>query len=257
MFVFDLETRGPGRALTFDAGPCNYPVWTPDGQYIAYSGASTLSWTQAGGGGEVRELAEVNRSPYPWSFSPDGKLLAFTQAEPTIGWQVWTARADNTQGGLRLESPRLLDLGGKGAKSAPAISPDGRLLAYASDETGRNEVYVASFAELRGKWPVSDGGGRWPIFTRDGRLFYLNDARQVVVVEYEFKDERFVKKSQRIWSNKPLAVADFLAPFDVSQDGTRVVGLFDVLGEDKKKQTNVRVVLDVDSALSSKHPLSP
>jgi serine/threonine-protein kinase len=257
MLVFDLDARGGGRPLTFDAGPCNYPVWTPDGEYIAYSGASTLSWTHARGGGEIKELAEANRSPYPWSFSPDGKLLAFTQGEPSGGWQVWTTRADNSQGGLRFEPPQRLDLGAQGAKSAPAISPDGRWLAYASDETERKEIYITSFLELRGKWLVSDGGGQWPIFTHNGRLFYLNLARQIVVVEYEVKDDRFVKKSQRMWSDKPLAVADFLAPFDVSQDGARVVGLYDVVSEDKKEETNIRVVLDVDSALRSKQSPPP
>jgi WD40 repeat protein len=248
LWVYDLG-RETWNRLTSEDEPEFLPTWTPDGEFLAFRSGNALAWTQSDGSRKVERLPGVNRNAGPWSFSADGKWLAFWPLQP--GSDLWIVPVERTPGILRLRQPQLL-LQQAGSKGAPAISPNGRWLAYSSDASGRFEVYVMPLSpEGRAtgrKWLVSNGGGCSPIWSQNGReLFYANFDRYIRVVAYTIKNDLFVAEKPRLWSGKHLADIGLFPSFDVAPDGKRVLALFD--SEEAKPETNLHVLLHVDDEL--------
>jgi Tol biopolymer transport system component len=170
--VCDFE-RGTVTRLTFDALGED-PFWSPDGRRILYNssrdGAYGLFWKNADGTGAEERLTTNQERPAFSHFTPDGKTLIFGEAG-----DIWTMPMSGDRKPQPLwRSPAL--------EFAPALSPDGRFLAYESSESGRSEVYVRSFPDLQGRWLLSSGGGNRPVWARSGReLFYREGTRLFVV----------------------------------------------------------------------------
>jgi Tol biopolymer transport system component/DNA-binding winged helix-turn-helix (wHTH) protein len=252
LWVYDLN-RETFTRLTSGIGPDLFPTWTGDGEFVAFRSENALAWTRSDGSGKVEHLAGVSLNAGPWSFSADGKWLAFWPLQP--GSDLWTAPVERAPGMLRLGRPQLL-LQHAGSKGAPAISPDNRWVAYSSDETGRFETYVMPFSPGRsaaGKWQVSNGGGWSPIWSRNGReLFYQNPHdQQVHVAAYTIQGDSFVLQKPRVWSETRVGT-DFYPGYDVAPDGKRVLVLFPA--EAAKPETHLRVLLNVDSELRRRAP---
>ncbi|HLE22252.1 MAG TPA: protein kinase, partial [Vicinamibacteria bacterium] len=175
IWVYDLERRVSTR-LTFEEGSETEQIWSPDGEYLVFSsdreGAENLYRKRADGSGEQERLTDLPTSGWATSWSPDGRFITYWTAEN--GSDLWI---------LPLEGERKpeLFLGTPFRENVGAFSPDGRWLAYASNESGRGEVYVRPFPAGGGKWQVSDGGGDFPCWSRDGReLFYRTDTGLMV-----------------------------------------------------------------------------
>lgn len=247
--VFDCSTE-VGRRVTFDLGSQSFPLWTQDGQYLVFQLRSTLAWIRASGDKQVDILRSANHNTYPWSFSPDGKLLTFTQSSES-GWDMWIAHVERTAGEMRITQPQLFDLKISGLKTAPAISPDGKWLAYAlsgqSEPNRINEIYVSPLSDpARSRQKISVEGGRWPIWAKDrNELFYENYDHQVVVASYSIRGGQFVLGSRRLWSKDHLAIVGDLPAFDVTHDGKRVAALFDV----GVSERNIHAILNIDVEL--------
>ncbi len=217
IWVWDL-TRTTLTRLTFDAGRDRTPVWTPDGQRIAFSseqeGVGNLFWQAADGTGSVERLSESAITQYPFSFSPDGTRLVF-------------AESNNDLAVLALEGDRQTTPLVKTtfAERNGEISPDGRWLAYQSDESGREEIYVRPFPDVdAGRWPVSAGGGSRPLWARSGEeLFYLAPDGAVMRVAVEggttFRPDTPTRLFQGLYSGGTLG--RFFRTYDVSPDGKR------------------------------------
>ena len=146
-------------------------------------GLGGVYWKSADGIGEDELLAsKPDRLIDPWSFSRDGKILAVMELSlAPLGVDI---------GMLSMEGKREIKelLQEKYMEAEPQISPDGRYVAYQSDESGKGEIYVRSFPDVtKGKWQVSSGGGDSPLWSPDGReLFYRSgDATMAVEVETE------------------------------------------------------------------------
>ena len=159
---------------------------------------------------------------------------------------------ERTPNALRLGQPQPL-LQQAGSKGAPAISPDGRWLAYSSSASGRFEVYVMPFSahgKASGrKWLVSNLGGWSPIWSRNGReLFYGGLGRGVQVAAYTVNGNSFVPEKPRFWSKKPISDNGF----DVAPDGKRVLAL--LASGDAKPETILHLLLNVDSELRRRAP---
>jgi hypothetical protein len=107
-------------------------------------------------------------------------------------------------------------------EAAPAVSPDGRWIAYASDESGRYEVYVRPFPGPGGKWQVSNAGGNLPIWSHKGReLFFQNRDNRIMVTDYERKNESFVADKPRVWSDQQVRNLGGPLNYDLAPDGKR------------------------------------
>lgn len=244
LWVCDLR-RETFTRLTRGPEPDLLPAWTPDGEYLAFRSGNTLAWMRSDGSGKLEHLTGVGRNAGPWSFSGDGKWLAFFPLQE--GSDLWAAPVKRPPGAMWLGQPQLL-LQQAGTKGAPAISPDNRWLAYTSSESGRFEIYVMPFSPqgdaTHRKWVVSNRGGSSPIWSHNGReLFYQSLDRKVQAAAYRVSGDSFVVAKPQAWSEKQLADTGIFPAFDVAPDGKRVVALFSA--EDPRSETLVRVLLNL------------
>jgi serine/threonine protein kinase len=187
IWIWDIPHKIPTR-LTFDKANNSNPIWTPDGKRIVYrseqsGGLGGVYWKTADGIGEAELIgSKSDRAIAPRSLSPDGKILATQELSlASLGLDI---------GMLSMEGKREMKelLQEKYWEAEPQISPDGRYVAYQSDESGKVEIYVRSFPDVnKGKWQVSSGGGDSPLWSPDGReLFYRSsDATMSVEVATE------------------------------------------------------------------------
>lgn len=165
----DTDTR-----LTFGVEHRD-PCWSPDGKRVAYSGyrdgKSTIDWKPVDGNGPEEQLVALDHGDLmPWFFSRDGRFLVFAVYSPATRADVWILPMDGDR------KPRPL-LESRFDEEWAQLSPDSRWIAYNSDESGRPEVYVASFPGLGSKLRISTQGGVHPHWSPDGReLFYRLDA---------------------------------------------------------------------------------
>jgi Tol biopolymer transport system component/DNA-binding winged helix-turn-helix (wHTH) protein len=253
LWVYDLR-RETWNRLTSEDDPELLPAWTPDGEFLAFRSGNTLAWTRSDGSGKVERLAGVSRNAGPWSFSADGKWLAFWPLQPTNS-DLWIVAVERTSGVLRLGQPQPL-LQDAGTKGAPAISPDGRWLAYASSKSGRFEVYVAPFSPQGAagpNWLVSNGGGSGPVWSHTGReLFYEGPDQRVQVAAYAVTGDSFEAEKPRFWSGKQMTNIGFFPTFDVAPDGKRVLALLPA--DSAQPETILHVLLNVDSELRRRAP---
>jgi Tol biopolymer transport system component/tRNA A-37 threonylcarbamoyl transferase component Bud32 len=154
LWLLDMR-RGASTRLTFQSG--SNPVWTPDGKRIYYLCRRGLCHRAADGSGD-EEVASTDTFP-PFGISPDGSTLLLG------GGNILTLRL----GAGEKPKPWLQTTFNE---FSPAPSPDGLWMAYTSDESGRQEVYVQGYPDLRGKWQASQTGGFYPHWRSDGRELY-------------------------------------------------------------------------------------
>jgi eukaryotic-like serine/threonine-protein kinase len=163
--------RGIPVRFTFRTGFSVNPVWSPDGNWIAFSssnqGAANLFRKESSGAGDDELLLESSLYDFPLDWSPDGRFLLFARMEPKTGIDLWVLPLDCERKPVPCVCTRFESDNGQ-------FSPDGRWVAYQSNESGRVEVYVQPFPGPGGKWMISTGGGIAPRWRRDGKeLFYI------------------------------------------------------------------------------------
>jgi eukaryotic-like serine/threonine-protein kinase len=194
IWLFDLA-RGVTTRFTFDSGWDGNPVWSPDGSRIAFGGERTgifdLYQKTSNLAGEDELVFKSAAHKLPSSWSPDGRFLLFYNATgPT---HVWVLPLDGTAADRKpfpLEQSEFLQAVGR-------FSPDGRWIAYQSNESGKDEIYVRPFdassaggssstagTRVAGKWMVSKDGGGVPLWRHDGKeLFYLSPTGMAMAVD--------------------------------------------------------------------------
>jgi serine/threonine-protein kinase len=222
IWVQDLE-RDTVTRLTFDGKGHVAPIWTPDGRSVVFHDSEGLSWARFDGGGQPQLLLRTKGTPFPWSFAPDGKRLAYM--ETTNGYDLWTLPIEGDSTALRAGKPEVL-LQTAFDERFPTVSPDGRWMAYTSNESGTYELYVRAFAEATsggGKWQISSGGGAYPMWSRTGRqLFFENLDNRVMVAAYSVQGSSFVAEKPRLWSDRQLANLVYSSKnLDLAPDGKR------------------------------------
>ncbi|MBI5836797.1 MAG: protein kinase [Candidatus Eisenbacteria bacterium] len=176
LWVWDSR-REVATKLTFDPKTSEiWPVWAPDGSRIAYAsdtrGTYTVWTLPASGTGEPREVCRSSGPTGPSGWPGAGPMLVLNYDDGAP--RICTASADT------LGPPRPL-IGGKAGYTGAQLSPDGRWIAYRSDESGRGEIYVQSFPPSGGKWQVSIQGGGQPFWRGDGKELYYRDRSNGVM----------------------------------------------------------------------------
>jgi serine/threonine-protein kinase len=220
--VYDFS-RGSLARVTFEDGSEITPVWTPDGTKLAYTsepGPVSQMFLKSINGSTPPEPIFGGKYPrYPFSFSPDGKRLAFVEIHPKTGWDIWVGTISGKE-----ESKPFLQT--EHSESSPAFSPDGQWMAYQSDKSGQMQVYVTSYPDGREETQLSLDGGTEPRWGPSGReLFYLNDNRfMAVMVSFKpiFRAARpkvLFTIGQNFWRRDVLS----LTSYAVMPDGQRFV----------------------------------
>jgi serine/threonine-protein kinase len=201
LWIYDIAR---GALARLSAGFDNdYPVWTPDGSRLAFrsnrTGSSAILWQRGDGSGGAEELLQ-GEGLAPQSWSPDGRAIAYVDR-----FALWVGSLGDDGGKARVS------VDGSGAQ----FSPDGRWLAYSSNESGRFEIYLRPYPDLGRKWQVSTDGGAEPRFRRDGRELFYRNGDKLMSVAIEAAGEP-VRQRPTVLFEKRFALATF---FDVASDG--------------------------------------
>jgi serine/threonine protein kinase len=221
VYIHDLE-KDTTTQLTF-AGGCNWPIWSPDSRHIAFGTPSSIFWMRSDGAGDPQRLLDSPRLPRPWSISPSGRLAYFERG-PDTGFDIWTISLDLTDPDHPKTGQPEPFLRTPADEMVPRISPDGRWVAYRSNETGIPEIYVRPFpSAVGGKWKISTGGGFYAFWSNNGReLFYETTDERIMSVNYKVEADSFVAGKPRLWSGAQLFFIGS-SNLDLAPDGKRFV----------------------------------
>jgi len=243
--------------LTFDPTADETPVWAPDGKNLAFAhagaGGMTILRRLADGSGTEETLLTLPEHTHVGSWSPDGQMLALEQVRPGSGSDIWILPLQ----GDRKPTPFLQS---SFTEQNPVFSPDGRWLAYTSDESGRFEVYVQPYPGPGGKWQISTEGGTEALWARNGReLFYRNGDKMMAVDVNQSRDSNgavsFAAGTPKVLfegRNEATVGFGFRSNYDVSPDGQRF--LMVKPSEDQPAPTQINVVLNWFEELKRRVP---
>jgi eukaryotic-like serine/threonine-protein kinase len=180
LWLYDV-TGVAGSRFTFDPADDLFPVWSPDGSRIVWSsnrdGTNHLYQKGASGAGQDALLLKSNNRKFPTDWSLDGRFIIYYEINPKTKRDIWVLPLFGDQKPFPFLQTEANEVGAQ-------LSPDGRWMAYISDETGEYEVYVRSFPEARGQRQISTKGGSGPHWRRDGKeLFYYAPDGKLMAVE--------------------------------------------------------------------------
>ena len=207
--------RHASRLLHFhvsaDSNCC--PLWSPDGERILFAstraaGPANLYQKNADGTGEVERLTESPRNQIPFTWSPDGETVLFYGGG---GVQMLTMDVERTTSSL-FQAP--------GTTLQGALSPDGRWLAYQSNENGRFDIYVRPFPDVDGGiWNVSASGGQYPVWSGDGSEIFILAGDSVMAVPIT-AGETFIWDNPAFLFRGAFSADDpIYRSYDVASDG--------------------------------------
>jgi len=223
IWIFDLNHNTSSR-LTFFAGKDAMPVWSPDDKFIAFAanqGANRHIYQQAANGsGTATPLVAAQGDEILPSWSSDGRYLVFQRHsnQGNSPWEIWAAPLFGDRKTFPVaQNPHFL-------QGDAALSPDGKWLAYDTDETGRLEVYLMPFLHGGGKWQLSTSGGGCSRWRADGKeLFYMSLDNKLMSVEIsEQASSVVIGKVQPLFQANPVPRAPECM-YDVTPDGQKFV----------------------------------
>jgi Tol biopolymer transport system component len=243
IWLYDWQ-RDTMTRLTF-TGNAAIPVWSPDGRYIAFLATGEGMYViRSDGSGKPQPLTQSKNIQVPWSFAPDGKRLAFHEQDSKTSFDLWTVPLESDSAGLRAGKPEVF-LQTPADERTPSFSPDGRWLAYVSDESGTFQVYVRAFPDKGGKWQISNSGGWLPMWSRNGHeLFFKALDNHIMVAAYTEKGDSFVADKPRVWSEKQIGGSIGVKNVDLAPDGKRIVALMPVETAEGQKAQNQVIFLE-------------
>ena len=252
IWVFDLAKDTLTR-LTFGPAFDDFPVWTPDNKYVIFSSGPAAPGPNvqgeifrkaADGTGTAEALTQRLEGGYPISLSPDGKSLVYVKGSTSAGLFVLPLEPRGEparEAHALIADPRFNQFSGE-------ISPDGRWIAYSSNESSRFEIYVRPFPAVEsGRWQISSEGGTEPVWSRSGReLFFLTAENRMAAVPVPagaaLTNGGFTYGKPQLLFDASLYVRDVTIRPDISADGKRFLMVKVVAGGDKAARPSIVVV---------------
>jgi eukaryotic-like serine/threonine-protein kinase len=239
IWTYDLETRSAKR-LTFDPSLDSLPIWSPDGSRMVFASNRELKFDlylkDSNGAQEEKVIPQDGPDRFPTDWSRDGKYLLYGRG-PDL-WFLTFPEFHTTQ---FLKASSTL--------KSSRFSPDGKWVAYSSNESGRWEIYVTSFPEAHGKWQVSNTGGDQPRWRGDGKeLFYLSTDSKIMAVPVKTGSNFDAGTPAVLFQANPreMFATSELFSYDVSSDGQK----FLINTQLKTEMTPMSVVLNWSTKLN-------
>jgi eukaryotic-like serine/threonine-protein kinase len=211
--TFHADPMPPSRALTDRLNA----VWAADGTHVAYAAGSptNLYLADVGNGRQPERLTTSSNTQWPTSWSHDGKTLAYVEQDPLSGSDIWLLSQDRAG---TLANPRPF-LRTPFSESVPTLSPDGRWVAYHSNESGRYEIYVQPWPDGGRRWQVSTDGGALPRWSpRGDEVFFRSGPARTAMAAVA------VKAEPEFTPAPPTVLFDlrgYDSPFSVAPDAQR------------------------------------
>jgi len=217
LWLVDLE-RGTSSRLTADSGT-SFPVWMRDGQRLVFASAKQGTYSlfvrPVDGSAPDERLTAGEWPDYPFSSAPDGTIL-YVAVNPKT-----------------LQDIRVTKVTPKGASTpfletqfregGPAFSPDGKAIAYVSDESGRFEIYVRPYPGPGEKLPISIGGGNEPMWRRDGRQLFYRVGDSMMAVDIQTSPTVSAGKPKKLFEKSYERSNALWANYDVAPDGQHLL----------------------------------
>ena len=181
---------------------------------------------------------------FPTSFSRDGETLVYTELHPDTGLDVWALSIDSGEARPLLRT--------EFAEAAAVLSPDGNYMAFSSNESGREEVYVRAYPGNEGRWQISTDAGSEPMWSRDGKELFYRAGTSLMVVDV-VTEPRFEPAKPRVAFEAPYDQAGSLyANYDVRPDGRNFVM---IRSEQDAAASRIHVVLHWFDELGRRVPI--
>ena len=220
VWLLDL-VRGGFARFTFGAGADYHPLWSPDATRVAFAsprkGPINLYMKPSSGVGAEELLLESPNIKIPQDWSKDGRFLLYYEVDPKTGRDLWALPMTGSERKPRVVANTAFD------ERHGQFSPDGRFVAYATDESGRFEIVVQPFPEASGKWAVSTAGGAQPRWRADGRELYFlaPDGKMMAVPIRENGSVLEVGTPVALFATRIVegSAANFRPQYAVSRDG--------------------------------------
>jgi Tol biopolymer transport system component/tRNA A-37 threonylcarbamoyl transferase component Bud32 len=215
--------RGVASRLTSNAGSNIYPIWSPDGQSILFRGATrNLVRKESNGAGSEERLTQSPNLQTPNDWSPEGRFVLYQEITPGTGSDLWVLPVTPKGQPAPDTKPRVYlrtAFNERWGRFSPQAPP--RWVAYESNDTGRDEVYIAAFPEPRAKFRISTDGGQYPQWGAGGReLFYVSLDNKLMAVSLKLGVDSVEPSAPR--ELFPLPAVDIgWSPYDVAPDGQR------------------------------------
>jgi eukaryotic-like serine/threonine-protein kinase len=265
IWIWDIA-RATLTRLTFNPSADYFPVWTPDSRRIIFFSQRSghLFWQLADGTGAADQLTTSSTTPhYAYSMSPDGKSLVFQENSPKTGIDLSVLLLGSPSASPGTDTVRTEALLQTAfTESNAEISPGGQWMAYQSNESGSEEIYVRPFPKVEaGHWQVSTGGGTRPAWARNGQeLFYLDSEGFLTAVPVQTKPGFGVANPARLFNTRYFSgfggsgatVAG--RTYDVSADGQRFLMIKDAPPDLTSASLSVVVVLNWFEELKQRVP---
>ncbi len=217
IWILEIDRNVISR-LTSDPGDEQQIVWSPDSRRVAFSrrggGSANIYAKDIGGAGPAQLLLESEDNTFPTSWSPDGRLLGFDAESPDTGWDQWILPLDEGEPYPFLQS-QFNEVNG-------VFSPDGRWMAFASDDSGRQEIYVTPFPGPGRRWRVSTEGGQYANWSSTGReLFFMSFSNQIMAVGLETGDNAITIAEPRTLINANVSPSSY--PYSPAPEGEKIL----------------------------------
>ena len=217
--------------FTFQVG--SFPLWTPDGKQITFQsqrlgGPAKMFWKASDGTGTAEQLLEGELPHTAHAWSPDGKVLVFSERSPASSSDILLLPLE----GERKPQPFLRT---PSNETGPVFSPDGDWLAYRSNESGRQEIYVQPFPATGAKWQISTEGGEEAAWASSGEVFYRNGTKMMAVDI--ITEPTFSHGTPKVLFEGSYYLYGPRATYDVTPDGQKFLMI--KTGEQQVSELNV------------------
>ncbi|MGH9461028.1 MAG: TolB family protein [Vicinamibacteria bacterium] len=226
--------------LTLGQGTNSRHLWSPDGERVLFAsnrvGGTFNIFSQPADGSGTAEQLTTGAHRIPTSVSSDGKTIVFRQNSDTTGFDIGMVRLEGER------EPEML-LQTPFDEHTGMLSPDDRWLAYVSNESGREEIYLTPFPGPGGKWQISTEGGTEPLWSRDGRELFYRNGDKMMAVAISTEPELAPGRPTLLFEGRyrsGVAGGNPVTNYDVARDGRFVM----VRAEEGSGPTQINVVLN-------------